>query len=397
MPLVPVRPNMNLNRLLGFVAAAAVSGLLFAQDHKPQEPAKDQTGAPRVAVPNPSTGGNAWFPVVNQDLGTFFGSGEAVGVFKFKNPTDKVIDWRNITGSCQCTKATIRVAGRTYELSSKPNPNQLTRVTKVPGQPDQIERVQQIAIEPHAEGEVEVHLDMNGITGAKQASLDIHTTDETSNHLRLNFHANGAQLFMLSPSDVNLNKMAWSETREFTVTVTSPLHKDWQITRMDEAKGFTATWEKAVLNDLTTWTIKGKYGPVDGETAGGGMLKFYTDVKGESSFSVRVQAMVVGPIEVKPGGFMTLGLVRKGTSLKKEVVFEPNDGVVLEATDLKFEKVTMAAEFVKATSRKDGTKLIVELEVSDKAPAGLLKGDLVVHLNHPLVKEKRIMFNGFVR
>ena len=366
---------MNHLRHLGFVAAVTMCGLLVAQEAKPQEPAKEApAGGVRTAVPNPATGGNSWFPVTSQDLGTHFGTGEAVGIFRFKNPTDKAIDWRNLTGSCQCTKATIRVGGRLYELTSKPTPNQLLRITKVQGQPDQIERVQQIAIDPHGEGEVEVHLDMNGVTGAKQASLDIHTTDEAAAQLRLNFHANGAQLFMLAPADVNLNKMTWSESREFTVT-----------------------WEKSVVNDATTWTIKGKYGPVDGETAGGGMLKFYTDVRGESSFSVRVQAMVVGPIEVKPGGFMTLGLVRKGSSLKKEVVFEPNDAFALDATSLTFEKVTMAAEFVSAKSRKDGNKLIVELEVSDKAPAGLLKGELVVHLNHPQVKERRIMFNGFVR
>ena len=393
------RSKMNHLRFLGFVAAATVSGLLIAQDIKPQEPVKDQAaaGAPRTAVPNPATGGNSWFPVTTQDLGTFFGSGDASGIFKFKNPTDKEIAWRNLAGSCQCAKATIRVGGRVYELTSKPTPNQLLRVTKVPGQPDQTERVQQIAIEAHAEGEVEVHLDMNGITGPKQASLDIHTTDEAVSQLKLNFHANGAQLFMVTPTDVNLNKMTWNESREFTVTVTSPMHKDWEITRMDEAKGFQVTWEKSVANDQTTWTVKGKYGPVDGETAGGGMLKLYTNVRGESSFSIRVQAMVVGPIEVKPGGFMTLGLVRRGTGLKKEVVFEPNDGVNLEAVSLTFEKVTMAAEFVSAKWRKDGAKLVVELEVSEKAPAGLLKGDLVVQLNHPLVKERRIMFYGFVR
>ena len=83
--------------------------------------------------------------------------------------------------------------------------------------------------------------------------------------------------------------------------------------------------------------------------------------------------------------------------LMKEVVFEPNDGFALEATALRFEKLSMAGEFVTATSRKDGNKLVVELQISDQAPTGMLKGDLVVELNHPLVKDKRIMFNGFVR
>ena len=62
-----------------------------------------------------------------------------------------------------------------------------------------------------------------------------------------------------------------------------------------------------------------------------------------------------------------------------------------------FEKLTASQDFLVVSSRQDGDKLVVVFEVSDKAPAGLLKGDLVVELNHPLVKEKRIMFNGFVR
>jgi hypothetical protein len=106
---------------------------------------------------------------------------------------------------------------------------------------------------------------------------------------------------------------------------------------------------------------------------------------------------VQGPLEVKPGGFLPLGLVRKGTGVKKEIVFEPNDGFALEATALKFEKMSMDGQFVTASQRKDGNKLVVELLISDQAPTGMLKGELVVELNHPLVKDKRIMFNGFVR
>lgn len=398
---------MLISRCLGLLAVSATWTLASAQQPAPEvKPAEVKAEGrvdatpPQGVVPTPKapSGGNTWFAVTNQDLGTFFGSGEATGIFKFKNPTDKVVDWRNLTGSCQCAKATVRVGGRTYELSSKPNPNQLTRVTKVPGQPDQIEKVQQIAIEAGEEGEVEVHLDMNAITGPKQASLDVHTTDPLLPQFKLNFHATGAQMFAISPNEVNLNKMTWSETRDFTVTVTSPLQKEWNITRMDDAgKMFSAEWEKVVSAGTTAWVIKGKYGPVDGDTGGGGVLKFYTDIQGGATFNVRVLAFVQGPLEVKPGAFLTLGLIRKGKELKKEIVFEPNDGFQLASAGTKFEKLTMSEEFVTATSRQDGNKLVVELLISEKAPAGLLRGDLVIGLNHPLVKEKKIMFNGFVR
>jgi hypothetical protein len=127
------------------------------------------------------------------------------------------------------------------------------------------------------------------------------------------------------------------------------------------------------------------------------VLRFHSDINGSAPFTVRVLAFVQGPLEVKPGGFLTLGLIRKGKSLSREITFEPNDGIDLEATSLEFEKASLSTEFLTATSHKKGNTLVVELEISDKAPTGLVKGDLVVQLNHPLVKEKRIMFNGFVR
>jgi hypothetical protein len=369
-----------------------------AQPGQAQPAAPAAPAIPVKALPKMQPGGNSWFAVTNQDLGTFYGQGEAVGVFPFKNPLSTTVEWRALSGSCQCAKAIVRVGGRTYELSSRPTANVLKRVTKVAGQPDQYEVVTQIAVDGGAEGEVEVHLDMHNITGPKQASLDVHTTDPALPQFRLMFQANGAQLFTISPAEVQLNKMTWSETREFTVTVTSPLQKDWNITRMDDAgKSFVASYEKVLNGDVTSWVIRGKYGPVDGDTAGGGALKFHTDVQGNASFTVRVLAFVQGPLEIKPGAFLPLGMIRKGSTVKKEIAFEPNDGFKLASTEMKFEKMTMAEEYVHASSRQDGNKLIVELEISEKAPPGLLKGDLVVGLNHPLVKEKRIMFNAFVR
>jgi len=391
------------HRLLGIVFVSALGSFALAQDTKGVQRA--DAGLPQPVAPQPGTtprqttasGGNPWFPVTIQDLGTFFGSGDAVGTYKFKNPTDNQIEWKNLTGSCQCARSEIRIGDRTYNLSGKPKANVLTRVVRGKGGPDQNEVVQQITIGPNEEGEVECHLDMHSITGPKQATLEIHTTDPALPMVRLQFSATGAQLFTVAPADVNLNKMTWAESRDFNVTVTSPLHKDWNILRMEDHKGFTATWEKSVTNGMTSWTIKGKYGPVDSEMGGGGQLKFFTDVRGESTFNVRVSAFVQGPLEVKPGCFLVLGLVPKGTSLKKEIVFEPNDGSSLEAKSFRFEKISLGSEFVTASQHKDGNKLVVELAIANNAPTGLLKGDLVVELNHPLVKEKRIMFNGFVR
>lgn len=341
--------------------------------------------------------GNTWFPQTDINLGTFFGEGEATGVFEWRNPTDQAVEWRNLQGNCQCLRARITVADRLYELQPK-QAHPLVRIVRGEKGGEQREPVSQIAIGGHEAGTVEVYLDMHGITGPKMATLDLHTTDPALPHMKLRWNAVGAQLFTISPPEVQLNKMTWSETKDFTVTVMSPLKKDFEILRMDDAgKSFQVSYEKKMNGELAVWTITGKYGPVGEETAGGGVLKFHTDVNGSTPFSVRVMAFVQGPLEVKPGGFLTLGMIRQGSSLHKEIVFEPNDGQNLELTGFRFEKLRGSGDFLKVTSSKDGNKLVVDLEVLDSAPTGLLKGDLVVELNHPLVKEKRIMFNGYVR
>ncbi len=393
---------MTLHRPgLAAVTAALLAPLGWCQDAKPAEVAKRvEVPATQVAPVVQQPGrlpGNSWFPVTDMDLGTFFGEGEATGVFQFKNPTGQTVEWRNLQGSCQCIRAVIRAADRHYELRPK-QANPLVRISKDESGGEQIEPITQIAIGPGESGEIEVHLDMHGITGPKMATLDIHTTDPALQHLKLRWNATGAQLFTISPAEVQLNKMTWNESREFQVTVISPLKKDFNIVRMDNAgPAFDVSWEKSSIGETATWTIKGKYGPVGEEVAGGGVLKFHTDVNGNATFTVRVMAFVQGPLEVKPGGFLPMGMIRHGSSLQKEIVFEPNDGTNLELTGFRFEKLRGSEDSLKVSSSKDGNKLIVALQVLDKAPVGLLKGDLVIELNHPLVKEKRIMFNAYVR
>ncbi|MEC7584770.1 MAG: hypothetical protein VYE77_10675 [Planctomycetota bacterium] len=349
-----------------------------------------RAGAKRQPQPN------SWFSVTNQDLGTYFNNEEAKGIFKFKNPTDETLAWKHLAGSCQCSKAIITVGDRKYELSKEKGGNPLKRVEKGP-KGDVRVPVSQIEIGPGEEGEVEVHMVMTGIQGPRQATLDIHTTDRELPQIRLKWQATGAKTFVLSPKEVNLNQMTWSETRDFTVTVTSPISPDFNITKMDEAaEGFDVKYEKKLENGRASWVISGTYSPTGSDTIGGGVLKFHTDVRG-ASFLLRVSAMVQGPLEVKPGSFLTLGMIRKGKTKAEKVTFQPNDDTDLAVTNITFERLTVDPKFITTRTSKEGKNLLVELEVSKDTPRGLLRGDMIVELNHPAVKSKKILFNGYVR
>jgi hypothetical protein len=372
-------------------------GLLFVS-----LPVGCRTESPRESSPPPptvrETGGNAWFPVTVKDLGTFRGGSEATAVFPFRNPTAGEVQWRQLAPSCNCAKVVVRVGDRSYRLSAD-KPPVLQRITRVPGQPERFEVVDRIPIAAGAAGEVELHLDMTGVTGGKRAHVDIHSDDPQHAQQRVEIQALGAQRFVLSPAEIQLNKMAWGDRREFSTTVTSPLHADWNIVRMDDAgKAFDVRWTKSEVGGAASWTIHGSYGPVDGDATGGGLLKFHTDLDGgAATFSLRVVALVQGPVAVEPGGFLPLGLVRKGKGVTKEVVFAPTDGFDLQVTSLSFEKLSVPAELVTASWRKAGAGLVVELQVAEAAPAGMLKGELVVGLNHPQASSHRVVWNGFVR
>ena len=346
---------------------------------------------------------NAWFPVTNQDLGTYFNNEEAKGIFKFKNPHEETLVFKHLAGSCQCSKAIITVGDRKYELAKEKGGNPLRRLEKGPKGFVRVP-VTQIEVGAGEEGEVEVHMVMTGIQGPRQATLDIHTTDRELPQIRLKWSATGAKTFVLSPKEVNFNQMTWSETRDFTVTVTSPVSPDFNITKMDEAaEGFDVSYEKRLDADpsgsgavRTSWIISGTYSPTGGDTVGGGVLKFHTDVRG-ASFLLRVSAMVQGPLEVKPGSFLTLGMIRSGKSKAEKVTFQPNDDTDLAVTKISFERLTVDPKFITTRTSKDGKNLLVELEVSKDTPRGLLRGDMIVELNHPAVKSKKILFNGYVR
>lgn len=350
-------------------------------------------------IPAPIPGkGNAWFPVTDQDLGKFLTHEHAIGKFAFKNPNGTPVVWKSFKPSCQCAKVSLTVGDRHFEYSDKPTPNQLVRISRDEhGNPKQ-ERVTQIEVGPDEAGEVEVHMEMNGVSGPRAASLDVHTTDPAWPMLKLNWRATGAQMFVLSPAEVNLNTMTWNETREFTVTITSPLQKDFNILRMDDAgPDFKVAYEKALNGEHAVWTVRGTYGPIQNEQGGGGVLKFYSDLQGNPSILLRVSAMVQGPLEVKPGSFITLGMIRQGSSKVEKVEFVANDGSDLETTEVSFEKLSVDPKFITSKSVKDGKNVVVQFEISAQAPRGLLRGDMVVKLNHPAVKEKRILFNGFIR
>jgi hypothetical protein len=146
---------------------------------------------------------------------------------------------------------------------------------------------------------------------------------------------------------------------------------------------------------MASWLLKGAYRkdyPGDSR----GELELRTNLATVPVVKVKVKATVRNLIEMEPGIFV-LGVVRKGKGSTARVVLTATDGRNLEATALRLEKLTLAEKYVTLRSDEDGSKLVVGLQVAADARAGLIRGDVVVELDHPLAKVQRVLFNGFVR
>lgn len=366
-------------------------------------PADGDGGAHQISVQpalvQPAQGGNTWFPKVSEDLGTYFTEEKATGRFTFQNPTDAEQRFSNIVASCACTQAVFTVGDRTYVLDKDPIANSLHRITKKDGQ-EVRERVAFLTVDAHQEGTVEVQMEMHGVRGSKEATLDIQISDSATPHTKLSWRATGAVFFEVTPPDVQLGEMTWQDKREFSFEISSPLREDFNITGHDPlAPGLTLTTEKTVRNGRAVWVVKGSYGPGVDERQNGAVIKFNTDLDNKQ-VEGRVVAFVKGPLTVDPGGFISFGHVPVGSAKSKQIRLTPTDDFVLEVVKYEFEDVKVpdgSLDKLVVVSKHEDKTLVVDFGIADGMPRAIIRGKLKLYLNHPAAPMKEFLFNGFVR
>ncbi|MDP6929947.1 MAG: DUF1573 domain-containing protein [Planctomycetota bacterium] len=339
---------------------------------------------------------NSWFPRTMLDLGSFFQEEDASGVFKFKNPTKAICQLKDLAGSCTCTHAVIRIGGRKYVYDSEKN---LSRVLSKDGN-EVKERVSHINVGPGESGELEVHMNIGGFQGDKEANLTIQTSDPDMPLTTLHWKATGATYFIADPPDIALNEMDWADKREFQFEITSPLKKDFEITGHDPLPAtMKISYRKEMRGDKAVWLVQGSYGPGVDPRDGGGQIVFKTNVE-DKTVTVGVSAIVKGPLEMTPGGFLSFGAVRSSEGKTMTITLTPVGEFELNVNELEVTGLSLKAadkKFFGVSHRKDGKSVKVDLTIKPGIPRSIVRGTLKVHLNHPGAKMKEVMFNGFVR
>ena len=300
--------------------------------------------------------------------------------------------------SCQCTKAVIEVGDRKYEIGAD---KVLKRVLTEDGV-EKAEPVSHINVAPGETGSVEVHMKM-GMAGRKEANLGFDLDDEKLPTCQLSWSAAGAVYFNVTPPDIHLNEMSWGDQREFEFTITSPLEEDFELLSHDElSAGMKVDYHKEMQGGRAVWRVKGTYGPGVSEHDGGGVIRFHTDVK-DKTVEARVTAFIVGPLTVKPGGFVALGRIDGAEGKEAEVTLTPAGDFDLQVEKIEFERLKVqgrggdaSEDFVSYRHYKEGNDVVVVISIAQGMPKAYVTGTLRVYLNHPAAPYKDVMFNGLV-
>ncbi len=355
----------------------------------------------KAGIPGtPTADSNPWFEKARLDLGTFFNDEKASGKFTFKNPSAAEQKLTNIMGSCTCARAEFHIGDRVYVLDREPVANSLHRVIKKDGQ-EVKERVSHITVAPNESGEVSVQMEMTGVRGSKEATLDIQTSEASTPQLKLSWKATGAVFFEVSPPDVNLNDMTWNDKRDFQFEISSPLKEEFNVTGHDPLGPGVAinSMEKVMRNGRAVWVIKGSYGPGVDERNNGATITFLTDLQNKK-VDARVIAFVKGPLTVDPSGFIALGHIPLNSSKAKSVKIVPTDDFDLQAVKIDLEDLQIpegSRDKLVVSTSKDGKALVIEIKIAEGMPRSTVRGKVKVTLNHPAAPLKEFLFNGFVR
>jgi hypothetical protein len=368
-------------------------------NNSPDNDGQDSLQPLAPTVPQMVTGQpNAWFNRTKLFMGEFLDKEKVSGKFSFKNPTKKKQVWKNLTGSCQCVLATIKIGKRTYELSKKPVANSLHELREENGKTVR-ERITHMNIQPGDVGEIEVEMEMGGLQGYKDATLAIESSDEDMRQVTLSWQAKGVKLFDITPNDVFLNNMTWADKRTFKFVVASDVKPDFKLLDHDALPDYVKITKKEQItrpNGKKAWQVEGTFGPNADPKAGGAAIKFKTDWKGKE-INLTVIATVTGPITIEPGTFLSFGKIRKGKGAERKITFIPNDKFDLKLEGVKFPSLTFDEKYITAVAVKDGEKLVVTVKIAPDVKGFLIRGAIELKLNHPAIGTKKFNFNGILR
>ena len=193
--------------------------------------------------------------------------------------------------------------------------------------------------------------------------------------------------------------MKWDDQRKFSFVIDSPVNPDFKLLDHEPLPSYVKISKEQItkLDGKKAWKVEGTFGPQADPKSGGASIKFKTNWEGKD-VTMSVIATITGPFSIKPGTFLSFSKIKKGEGAVREIVITPNDDFDLVLESVEFPKLTIDRKYISATATKRGRDLVVALKISpDCQGAILVRGSMVLHLNHPALKSKKFTFNGILR
>ena len=118
---------------------------------------------------------------------------------------------------------------------------------------------------------------------------------------------------------------------------------------LDLPQAMQVSYEKEMNGEQANWVIRGTLGPNVDPRTGGGILRFITDSEDSTgkqrSIGLRVMALVKGPMEIRPSGFIAFGRIKRGEGASSTVEFEPTTDFDLQIEKVSFKNLTVIADY----------------------------------------------------
>jgi hypothetical protein len=121
-------------------------------------------------------------------------------------------------------------------------------------------------------------------------------------------------------------------------------------------------------------------------------VTLHTNHPKEPQVEIPVTAIVKGNVEASPGMFF-FGYIKKGQVARTTVVLRN-----ASESPLAIERIESPLDFlvVDITEKQAGREYLVTATLTDPAPLGSVKGDVVVHTNDPHQPQIRVPVYGIV-
>ena len=340
--------------------------------------------APLPAAPVTAPEGRITFAKTFHDEGKVFEGSKLTHLFKFKNESEVTYLMDHLAKTCACAKAWLIQGGEEIEY------------TKVAMEPRKLP--------PGGEGAIKVLLDMTGIHSLKDGTATLRFTDPAGGHIHqtVKFQATGMSYFKVEPPSLTFTKMRWDEKKDFSFTVSSPHVEKWSITDWKSGLPAGVTLAEPEIRQGEkgpVYTFKGTLGPGLKPGVGGGTIKLETDFDKIRFIEFSLLADVVSPLEISRN-HLGFGVVRqrRGKTLSFTLTCK-DEKHPLQFVRARLTKLNRRLKYLdlQVEEKKPGREYRISLTLKRLIPKGFCKGEILLELSHPFLKEQRVDFGAIVR